>query len=486
VRFRRDRGEARGLSVSEPARRDPLAGALEVGLFVLILAVPLPFGAVGPGGRLLLEVAASLLGAIWLLRSAMRGTPGPSKAARAGIVFLVLLAALQILPLGADLVSAVSPRSMELRAATVPTGDALEAERRLLETDPATLVPRPTISVDPGSTASALRTGAALAVLLLVAATVAATRGVKRLALALLVSASFQGLYGLLVLASGHDRIWHVPKRAYLDAATGTFVNKNHFACFLAVSLTCGMALILRNAGRRRSGAAVHRLAALFSSEGSRNLILGVLLVLGLAGLLASFSRAGIALGLAALLATITAAGRFLRVRTRLIVALVIVSLALVPLSRIGPERLVQRFADSSESLTSPGGRLRVWLDSLEMIAAYPAAGSGYGTFAAAYPLHRSPEVRLYYAHAHNDLIQVVVEGGLVGAAALLLLLVPVGRAVGAGIRGTKGTLGVGFAAGLAAMLLHGLVDFNFHIPANAAVAAIVAGALMGLPCRRR
>jgi hypothetical protein len=62
------------------------------------------------------------------------------------------------------------------------------------------------------------------------------------------------------------------------------------------------------------------------------------------------------------------------------------------------------------------------------------------------------------------------------------LLAIPIVLTVVAGIRGAKGVLGVGFAAGLAAMLLHSLVDFNFHIPANAATAAILAGALLGLP----
>jgi len=30
--------------------------------------------------------------------------------------------------------------------------------------------------------------------------------------------------------------------------------------------------------------------------------------------------------------------------------------------------------------------------------------------------------------------------------------------------------------------MLHSLIDFNLHIPANAAVAALLAGALQGLP----
>jgi hypothetical protein len=31
-------------------------------------------------------------------------------------------------------------------------------------------------------------------------------------------------------------------------------------------------------------------------------------------------------------------------------------------------------------------------------------------------------------------------------------------------------------------VLLHSLIDFNFHIPANGAIAAALAGALAGLP----
>jgi O-antigen ligase len=172
-------------------------------------------------------------------------------------------------------------------------------------------------------------------------------------------------------------------------------------------------------------------------------------------------------------------------VRLRLVVAALIVAVAVVPLLRIGPDRLVERFAESGSSLMSPGGRASVWRDSVGMAAAYPWVGSGYGTFAAAYPRFRSPEVRLYYAHAHNDLIQVVVEGGLVGLVLLTLLLIPVLRALVAGCAGAQGSLGVGIAAGLGAMLLHGLIDFNFHIPANAAMASILAGALTGLPWRR-
>ena len=59
------------------------------------------------------------------------------------------------------------------------------------------------------------------------------------------------------------------------------------------------------------------------------------------------------------------------------------------------------------------------------MASAFPGFGTGLGTFDVAYPLFRSPDVRLRYRHAHNDLIQAAVETGIVGLVFLGLLLTP-------------------------------------------------------------
>ena len=81
-------------------------------------------------------------------------------------------------------------------------------------------------------------------------------------------------------------------------------------------------------------------------------------------------------------------------------------------------ESLVSTLSDEAVSITSSftGERIVVWKDTVSMVAAFPVAGSGYGTFASAYPLFRSPEVRKYNAHAHNDPLQALAEGGIVGA----------------------------------------------------------------------
>lgn len=458
------------------------ARLLEIGLAALVVVVPLPLGAVGPRGRLLLEVGAAALLVLLLARAPFWATPLPSAWARAGVGGLLALAALQSLPLGDAVVSRISPRSVAVRAASEPPAPAQAAEGRILGRPAADFDRRASISLDPGATASALRTGAALAALFIVATAVAALRGARWLALALLLSAAFQGLYGLLVVASGHDRIWYLPKKYFLDNATGTFVNRNHFACLMAMSLACGAALILSEFERQRRTRAGGGLARLLGVDGSRILVLGLLLVVGLAGLLLSFSRAGVATGLFAVGLTIVFAGRRFRRRTRALLVAGILVAALVPLARVGADRLLSRYGLALEEI---GSRMVVWSDTLTMAADFPVTGCGYGAFAATYPVYRSGEVRKFFAHAHNDGIQALAEGGVVGVVFLVMAFSPVLAALGPAFAGSKGTIAVGFAAGWVGMLLHSLVDFNFHIPANAATAAVLAGTLLGLPCRR-
>jgi O-antigen ligase len=430
-------------------------------LCALIVVAPLPFGSVGPWGRLAVELLAFALTGVWMFAATRSEVALPPRSVSIALIGLLAVAAIQLVPLPAGVVSALSPHATALRRGLDP-------------------VPEPTLSLAPGATASALRTGAALVGILFVTTTVVAARGATRLALTALAASAFQGLYGLLVLASGHDRIWSVSKTAYLDSATGTYINRNHFAGFLAATLPLGVGLVI--AGARRAGErsqAKGRLIGVLGPEGSKSLLLGLLALTGAAGLLLSFSRAGTALGLIAIVGT---AGVVLGGKTahRLAAIAVVVAIAAVPLLDLGADRLVARYATTGDDFRASGGRLDVARDTLRMIAAFPVAGCGFGAFTWAFPAFSSPEVRLHYTHAHNDLLQLGAEGGIPAWGLLGLALAAVSRTVIRVLRGASDPLATGAAIGLAALLVHGLVDFNFHIPANAAIAAVLAGVLFG------
>jgi O-antigen ligase len=439
---------------------------LEAGLCALIVVAPLPFGSVGPRGRLVVESLAFLLAAIWMLTAARARVALPPRAVTIAMLGLLVLPIVQLVPVGAIAVRAISPAASALRAGL----------------DPA---PADTLSLAPQATASALRTGAALVALLYVATSVAAARGAGRIALAALVSAAFQGLYGLLVLAAGFDRIWNVPKTAYLDSATGTFVNRNHFAGFLAATLPLGVGLVIAAARRRSRTPSRTGWVDAVTAEGSRAMLLGLLAMTAAAGLLLSFSRAGIALGLLAIAGTVVAAGRGRPLR-RAALALLVLAVAVVPLVDLGADRLVSRYAAAGDELRAGGGRVQVAKDTLGMVAAFPAAGAGLGSFTWVYPAFSAPDVRLHYTHAHDDLLQLAAEGGLPAVALLAVALAATLPRIAGALRASDDPLLAGAACGLAALLLHGLIDFDFHIPADAAIAAILAGVLFGLPWNGR
>ncbi len=465
---------------------DPLGRILALGLGAIVIAAPLPFGSVTASARLALELAAFLLGALWLARTWLRAGPAVPRGAAVAAAGLLGLGLVQALPLGDGIVSRISPRAVACRDESRPSGEAAEGERELLGVSPSTLERRAALSVDPGATASALRTGAALVALLLCAAAVSACGRGKIVALALLLSAALQGLYGTLALAAGSETTRNAASSLGLAGATGTFVNKNHFAGFLAAALPCGLALAITIGRRRREARGLReRLLDSFGAEGSRTLLAGLLVAVGFAGLLLSFSRAGIAAGLVALVLTSLAAGRR-GLRTRLAVILVLAALAAMPLLQIGADRLLASYGRAGEEIADAGGRGTVWRDTVSMFAAYPVVGSGFGTFSAAYPMFRSASVRYYYDHAHNDPLQFLAEGGVVGAALLVLLLLPLWKRAVFLLTGEGGALAAGFAAGLVAMALHALVDFNFHIPSNAATGAILSGMVLGIPWKER
>ena len=118
--------------------------------------------------------------------------------------------------------------------------------------------------------------------------------------MALLLSASLQGLYGLLVLVSGHRQDLAPAQAALPRLGHRDLRQPEPFR--LLPGHVAGRAELRSDPGQPAPTTPPARLETdsvrWLSGDGSRNLLLGLLLLLGLAGLLASFSRAGIALGL--------------------------------------------------------------------------------------------------------------------------------------------------------------------------------------------
>ena len=113
--------------------------------------------------------------------------------------------------------------------------------------------------------------------------------------------------------------------------------------------------------------------------------------------------------------------------------------------------------------------RYEMALVSLRMLATAPVFGVGIGTFyERSADFIRAPEVLLYYSHenAHNNLLQVLGEIGISGAAAFVWVLVEASRRAFLGLRDNPGdTVQSGIVAAGAAFLLTALTGHPLLVP---------------------
>jgi hypothetical protein len=124
---------------------------------------------------------------------------------------------------------------------------------------------------------------------------------------------------------------------------------------------------------------------------------------------------------------------------------------------------------------------------ALDVAAERPIAGVGPGQAVLVWATDTPPskdrfavETNLVSAkYAHNAYLQTLAEIGLVGLALVLALAVLLGRAVWANRTGSCAAVRAGVVAGLAALALHGGVDFLWHVPVIPLTAAVLAGAAM-------
>ena len=97
--------------------------------------------------------------------------------------------------------------------------------------------------------------------------------------------------------------------------------------------------------------------------------------------------------------------------------------------------------------------------------------GTGLGTLQQVYPPYETLYDGKIVNHAHNDYLETLAETGIAGglscAAFLLTLIIAALRFLQAGGDSLANTLRLCGWVGCWGLLVHSLVDFNLHIPAN-------------------
>ncbi len=288
----------------------------------------------------------------------------------------------------------------------------------------------------------------------------------------LVFSAAFQAVFGAVMVLTGTEWGFLIQKESYLGKATGTFINRNHLAGYLEMTIALGIGLLLAQV-TSYSGNWRQRLRSFIGVLLSNKVILRLLLVIMVIALVMTRSRMGNTAFFASMMATGLLALLIMRNKslstTILLGSLLAIDIAIVG-TFFGVEEVAERLQNTS---TETESRDEVTRDTVQMAKDHALTGTGAGTFTHVYPAFKGADVvtTFIYNNAHNDYAQFAAEFGLPAAAVLLLVvLICLWWAVSAmRQRNSHFYQGLGFGSAMAiiAIGIHSAVDFNLQIPAN-------------------
>jgi putative inorganic carbon (hco3(-)) transporter len=309
-------------------------------------------------------------------------------------------------------------------------------------------------------------------------------RRTKPFIASLVALGTFEAFYGMVQYLSGWQQIFTYVKKFDLEEATGTYINRNHYAGFLEMILPFSLALVFYEYGKLRgnsgTGATFRNLVA---EPGLQRLILLLCVAVILcAGLAFSRSRMGILAAASSVLVifALIAISRFHGRMSSLLAAMFIV-LSIGLAVWIGPGPIVSRFQNVHDEYSFTGqSRVSIWHDALPLIQHHPWLGTGLGTFPIAYTSGQTAFFGRFVNHAHNDYLEFATDLGIPAALILFvsiaLILARAVRTFLFGDRDFERVVALGCVGSIVAILLHSFADFNLYIPANALLFSAILG----------
>lgn len=275
------------------------------------------------------------------------------------------------------------------------------------------------------------------------------------------------GHLGQWLIPQGDTLWWLIPLPPAVTKPVGCFLNRNHFGGFVAMLVPVALALAYHALSRRRWLVSLIYLT-----------LTGIMM----AAVILSLSR-GAMLAMAAGLSITTLVIAF-RHRTFWGAVLLVLMLAgaagILARSPAVRERL-QGIHKPGE-LNSVQSRLAEWRESLRVWPDYPIIGAGMNALRTVYPQRRQTSVSARLIHAENEYIQLLAEGGLLGAGLSIALILAARKRIREADDALPDILRTAVTGALVVTGVHCLVDFPAHLPLYALVLGSLAGLLLPPP----
>ena len=259
------------------------------------------------------------------------------------------------------------------------------------------------------------------------------------------------------------------------STAFGPFINRHHFAGYMEMTMALPLGMLFAGSLEKDK-----RFAYIFAA-----VLMGVALVM-------TNSRGGIISLVAEILFLLLLSGfrkrkkrevlektqRIKRAALRTAFALSLIVALFAGVVLLGGESALSRFAGTVNSEDPTTGRAHFWNVTLDIIKAHPIVGTGLGAFPTVYTRYDSRNGSFRLEQVHNDYLQIMSDGGIVGAALGLFFVVMLFR-YGFARRESpddyRSGVALGALAGCFAVLVHSFFDFTLHTTANALLFLVMA-----------
>ncbi len=284
-------------------------------------------------------------------------------------------------------------------------------------------------------------------------------------------------LYGILRQTTQHQAGFGLPL-IRPDQGYGQFINRNHFAFLMEMAFGLALGLIVAG-GISRERALIYFAALLpiwtaLVLSNSRGGLLAMMAQLVIAGLLFTSAARRSSEDEVRLVKI----ARSWPVRILLLGVLVIGMF--IGTIWLGGDRLASRieemrgdFYSATAEARFGASRNEIWKATLKMFRAHPIAGVGMAGYWTAIPAYHDASGVLTPQEAHNDYLELLASGGLIGLALGAWFAVAVFKRMRRNFKSPdRFRRAVTFAAtlGIAGVAVHSVVDFGLHMIVNALI----------------
>lgn len=294
-----------------------------------------------------------------------------------------------------------------------------------------------------------------------------------------LALAVVSAIYGIVRQIAQHDVGFGLPL-IRRDQGYGQFINKNHFAYLMEMGLGLVLGMVL--------GGAIKREQLLFYCTALLTVWTGLALCNSRGGLFAMLMEVVVAALLFASVVEIDGwfetdsrlVGLVRALPVRLLLLIVMVFGVILGTLLLGGDRLATKIEQSSNDLnvdasaTRQGvSRKEIWQLTGKIFAANPIVGVGMGGYWAAVPEFHDASGALTPQEAHNDYLELLASGGLVGAAIGVWFVTALFKRTRENLRSPnrfRRAACYGAAIGLMGVAVHSILDFGLHMIVNALV----------------